>query len=63
MVRKFIKSAFQHIQPYTIWRFLDKVIIKITKDTQKSIRHAVGHQNERTVRPMGPDGPRVPRLD
>jgi hypothetical protein len=23
----------------------------------------VGHQNERTVRPMGPDGPRVPRLD
>jgi hypothetical protein len=23
----------------------------------------VGHQNERTVQPMGPDGPRVPRLD
>jgi hypothetical protein len=23
----------------------------------------VGHQNERTVRPLGPDGPRVPRLD
>jgi hypothetical protein len=24
---------------------------------------SVGHQNERTVRPLGPDGPRVPRLD
>jgi hypothetical protein len=22
----------------------------------------VGHQNERTVRPLGPDGPRIPRL-
>jgi hypothetical protein len=25
--------------------------------------HCVGHQNERTVRPVGPDGPRVPRLN
>jgi hypothetical protein len=23
----------------------------------------VGHQNERMVWPLGPDGPRVPRLD
>jgi hypothetical protein len=23
----------------------------------------VGHQNERTVRPLGPDGPLIPRLD
>jgi hypothetical protein len=25
--------------------------------------HRVGHQNERTVRPLRPDGPRIPRLD
>jgi hypothetical protein len=32
--------------------------------TVQSIPDAtVGHQNKRTVRPLGPDGPRIPRLD
>jgi hypothetical protein len=39
MVRKLIKSAFQRIQPYVIWRFLGEVIIKILKTAQKSNNH------------------------
>jgi hypothetical protein len=31
MVRKFIKSDFQHIQPHAIWRLLGEVISKILK--------------------------------
>jgi hypothetical protein len=38
-VRKLIKSAFQHIQPHIIWRFLGEVNIKILKDAQKSKSH------------------------
>jgi hypothetical protein len=43
--------------------------VKLKKDLEKlSTKNSiamqcVGHQNERTVRPMGPDGPCVPRLD
>jgi hypothetical protein len=39
MVRKLIKSAFQRIQLHLIWRFLEEVIIKILKATQKSNSH------------------------
>ena len=36
MVRNLINLAFQRIQPHVIWRFLEEVIIKILKTTQKS---------------------------
>jgi hypothetical protein len=39
MVRKFIKLAFQRIQPHVIWRYLEEVIIKILKTAQKSNNH------------------------
>jgi hypothetical protein len=39
MVRNLIKSAFQHIHPHVIWRFLGEVIAKILKATQKSNSH------------------------
>jgi hypothetical protein len=39
MVRKLIKSTFQHIQPHLICRFLGEVIIKILKVVQKSNSH------------------------
>jgi hypothetical protein len=39
MVRKLIKLAFQRNQSHIIWRFLEKVIIKILKAAQKSNSH------------------------
>jgi hypothetical protein len=52
MVRKFIKLAFQRIQPHTIWRFLGEVIIKILKAAQKSNNYAESSSGHLPKRPL-----------
>jgi hypothetical protein len=52
MVRKLIKSDFQHIQPHIIWRFLGEVIIKILKATHKSNSHTEFSSADLPKRPL-----------